>query len=80
MTPRQLVRLAEVRELAASGEALALRRNARLSQPEVGAVVGVPHPTISRWERGLRRPCGEAALRYLDLLLALRKAPSNAHS
>jgi DNA-binding transcriptional regulator YiaG len=71
---KDAIRLSEVRRLAETGEARQIRLRARLSTVHFARVVGVTHPTILRWERGQRRPNGEAALRYLDLLTALTKA------
>lgn len=60
--------LSRVRRLAVTGAARALRENAGLSLSEVALDSGVHKTTISRWERGLRRPRGEAAARYLRVL------------
>jgi predicted transcriptional regulator len=62
------VRLTLIRKLAASGEARLIRESAGLSLTEAGAGAKVDRITIHRWEVAKRRPRGEAALRYLDLL------------
>jgi DNA-binding transcriptional regulator YiaG len=67
MTPN-LVRLADVREAARSGEARRLRLSAGLSLGEVAREIRVAVPTVLRWETGERRPRGKAALRYGRLL------------
>jgi DNA-binding transcriptional regulator YiaG len=67
----KLIQLAEVRELARSGEARRIRRAANLSMGEVARVVGVSVPTVLRWETGAHRPSGKAALRWGVLLNAL---------
>lgn len=66
-------RLAEVREMCASGRARRIRQAAKLSLSEVAEDLGVTFVTISRWELGKRSPRGEAALQYLDLLQRLYK-------
>lgn len=66
-------RLVRVRLLAASGEAEAIRRSARLSLGETGRAINASHVTVMRWEDGSRRPTGPAALRYADLLDRLRE-------
>jgi DNA-binding transcriptional regulator YiaG len=71
---KDAVRLSEARRLAETGEARQIRLKSRLSTVHVARVCGVTHPTILRWERGQRRPSGDAALRYFDLLTALTKA------
>ncbi len=62
------LRLAAVRELADTGRLREQRLRSRLSLAEVAEAVGATAAAVSRWERGLRRPRGEAAIRYLDLL------------
>ncbi len=62
------LRLAAVRELAETGRLRERRLRSRLSLAEVAEAVGTTAATVSRWERGLRKPRGEAAIRYLDLL------------
>lgn len=71
MKTETALRLASVRELAKSGRARELRREARLSLAEIGAVVGVDQATVWRWETGRRAPQGAPALRYEALLRSL---------
>ncbi len=68
LTAQDLTRLARVRSLARSGAARAARLAAGLSLVEVAEVVGVQPATVSRWERGVRSPHGDAALRYADFI------------
>jgi transcriptional regulator with XRE-family HTH domain len=63
-----LVRLADIREAASSGQARRLRLAAGLSLGEIARELGVSVPTVLRWETGGRRPRGGAALRYGELL------------
>ncbi len=70
------VRLADVRELCASGSARVIRQAADLSLAEVAREVGVSVVTVSLWERGRQRPTGQRALRYLDLLQELCRPAS----
>lgn len=67
----ELVRLARVRQLAASGEAARIRKRSCLSASAAAGAVGVSHVSMLRWEKGQRLPSGDAALRYLELLDAL---------
>jgi len=69
----QLLDLIGVRQLAKSGAARGIRTAAGLSLADVGGAIGVAAATVQRWENGLRRPYGEAALRYGALLEALAK-------
>lgn len=62
------VRLTKIRRLAAAGGARAIREAAGLSLTEASVSAEVNRVTIFRWETGQRRPHGDAALRYLDLL------------
>ena len=68
MATRDAVRLTRMRRLAESGAARAIRESAGLSLTEAAAGAEVHRITVHRWERGTRRPRGDAALRYLDLL------------
>jgi transcriptional regulator with XRE-family HTH domain len=71
MTTKDLQRLTVVRRLAASGEARRRREAAGISLAELAEHCGVDASSVWRWERGVRRPRGDAALRYgrlLDLL------------
>ena len=67
MRTSQLVELTRIRESASQGETREARLAARLSLAEVAVVLEVSKTTLSRWERGLRRPTGAAALRYARL-------------
>lgn len=73
MTDTQVLRLADVRAAVTSGEAERLRTAAQLSISEVARACGVDQSTVWRWERGTRRPRGEAALLYGQLIDSLRK-------
>jgi len=70
MTPQELIR---VRRLATTGAARAMREDAGLSLSELAAAVQVHKVTIFRWEHGQRRPRGEAARRYLEVLDGLAR-------
>jgi DNA-binding transcriptional regulator YiaG len=71
LTVDELAALARVRALAESGAARAFREAAGLSLGEVAGPVGTDKGTLSRWERGQQRPCGAAALRWLEVLVRL---------
>ncbi|MEU9405077.1 helix-turn-helix transcriptional regulator [Streptomyces sp. NPDC048281] len=78
MTDTQVLRLAEVRAAVASGEAENLRVAAQLSIGEVARACGVDQSTVWRWERGTRKPRGEAALVYGQFINSLRKQAASA--
>lgn len=63
--------LARLRHWTKNGHAKAIREGAGVSLAEVATDVRAHRSTISRWERGLRRPQGEAAIRYLRVLEGL---------
>ena len=69
---REIERLAEVRALAASGEARRIRLAAKLSQGDLGRACDVTESAVSRWENGERVPRGRAALVYGQVLAMLR--------
>jgi DNA-binding transcriptional regulator YiaG len=69
-----LVKLATVRAWSQSGRARQIRETAGLSLREVAYAVDVSVSALFRWEAGDRRPRGEAALRYADLLGDLEAA------
>lgn len=65
MDARELIR---VRRLAKTGAARVIREEAGLSLGELATTVHVHKTGIFRWEHGLRRPRGDAARRYLEVL------------
>lgn len=67
--------LAEVklrRRLPGPALARQIRLNAGLSQARLARELGVQRVTVARWESGQRRPRGEIAARYAQLLIALQ--------
>jgi DNA-binding transcriptional regulator YiaG len=68
-----IAKLIEVRAAARSGKARQLREGAGISQAEVAAAVGVTRACVSRWEAGARKPGGQAAQRYAQLLELLKR-------
>jgi DNA-binding transcriptional regulator YiaG len=70
------IRLAKVRALAASGEARRIRERALLSCADIAGSCGVDQASVWRWEEGTRRPHGDAAIRYGELLESLDRAAS----
>ncbi|GKQ37376.1 hypothetical protein ALMP_39140 [Streptomyces sp. A012304] len=77
MAQAQALRLADLRSALSTGEAEQLRVAAQLSIGEVAQACGVDQSTVWRWERGTRKPRGEAALAYADLLESLRQRSSS---
>lgn len=61
----------EAREAARSGRGERLRIAAGISQGELAAAIGVTPAAVSRWEAGERRPRGDAAVAYAQLLRSL---------
>jgi len=53
--------------------ARAVRTAAGVPQDAVADELGVHRVTVARWELGTRRPRGELAQRYADVLECLRK-------
>ncbi|WP_084701037.1 helix-turn-helix domain-containing protein [Streptacidiphilus anmyonensis] len=81
MAQAHALRLVEVRAALSSGEAQRLRAAAQLSISEVANECGVDQSTVWRWEKGIRKPRGIAAIRYGALIAALREhfsAPAEA--
>ncbi len=78
MNTEELERLATVRRLVATGEARRRRVAASLSLGEVAGACGVDSSTVSRWETGVRRPRGTAALRYGHVLDLVTKEACSA--
>lgn len=68
----KLEKLARARQLASSGEARRRRQEAGFSLREIAEETGVGTDTIWRWETGRRRPGGQAALAYLEVIEKLR--------
>jgi DNA-binding transcriptional regulator YiaG len=67
----QLLDLVQVRALTKSGRAREIRVAAGLSLADVAGAIGVSPACVQRWERDLRRPYGDPALRFGALLAAL---------
>jgi transcriptional regulator with XRE-family HTH domain len=60
--------LARVRAQLRTGEARAIRKQAGLSQADVGRAVGSDGPQVSRWETQKSVPRRESALKLARLL------------
>ena len=65
---REVELLVTARDAGRSGRGRELREAASLSQTEAASFCDVTAATISLWESGKRRPTGEAASRYGQLL------------
>lgn len=70
---------AELYRLTSSGEARRIREESGLTLAIVARSISADRAQVSRWEKGQRRPTGQAALDYLHLLHRLAKAggPNN---
>jgi DNA-binding transcriptional regulator YiaG len=73
LSTAELLKLAEARRLAQSGEGRAVRLAAGMSCDQIGGAIGVSGVAISRWETGQRKPSGEPALKYVDVIGGLSK-------
>lgn len=73
----RIERLVRVRQLCHSGAARSARLAAELSLSEVAKVIDTAPSTVYRWETCERKPRGDAALRYEQLLGRLLQ-PSRA--
>jgi len=67
-TVKDLKRLTRARSFAESGAARSIRIAADLSLREVASAAGVSVSTLWRWENQQRRPRGDAAIRYSQVL------------
>lgn len=76
MEPNELVALALIRQLAATGEARRRRIAAKLRQTEMASGLHVRPGTLSRWESGERIPSAVAALAWLSALQLIAGATS----
>lgn len=65
--------LVEARTYASTGQAVAIRQAAGLSQGEIARAIGTTRSSISRWEAKLRRPSGPPAIAWARLLRELAK-------
>ena len=63
--------LAEAVRISRDGSAKALRHDLGLAAIAVGAPCGVTASAVTRWENGLRRPTGRAAVEWVRLLRRL---------
>lgn len=73
-----LIKLARARRYAASGDARTIRTANDLSIAEMAEAIGVDESTVCRWELGMRRPGGDAAVQWVDLLDRLQKTARRA--
>ncbi len=71
MNINDLLLVALARRAAKDGTAKEVRIANGLTQADVGSVCGVTPQAVTRWERGVRVPGSEAALRYGRLLRRL---------
>lgn len=78
MTGKQLALLRVAERYGKDGSARRIRTSGKVSMLLMSQSVGVAESTISRWENGLRRPRGEAAIRWVELLLELDEANKKA--
>ncbi|MET0417289.1 MAG: helix-turn-helix transcriptional regulator [Actinoplanes sp.] len=74
MTAEQLVLLGIAARRAEDGSGRRIRESAHLSLRLVAQNIGVAEATVSRWEKGNRKPRGEAAIRWVRLLDQLDRA------
>jgi DNA-binding transcriptional regulator YiaG len=73
MTRDQLLLLVEARAAASDGTGSEIRRQAGLSQSQLAQAIGVRPSAVCRWENQVRKPSGDAALRYGRVLRLLRE-------
>lgn len=78
-TPEALRQAAAARAMCASGEARAIREDARITLRELAAIVGVDHKALARWENGVWAPTFDHAVAYFAALEALRDVEEPAH-
>ena len=68
-----LAAIERLRHWCVSGEARKIRVSAHLTGLQLANLAGVSPAGVSCWERGVRRPHGESALRYFQTLTELRE-------
>ena len=78
MTAEELVLLGIARRRAADGTGRRIRTTAQLSMRLIADAIQVSEGTICRWEKGERRPSGDAAVRWARLLHELDRANTKA--
>lgn len=69
----RLFKLVAARRHSVTGTGQEIRKRAKLTRPDVAGAVGVEPITIYRWERALRVPRGEPAIRWAELLETLEQ-------
>ncbi len=57
---------------------VAKRKERGLTQAELGAMLGISGKAVSKWERGLSKPCDEHLYRLVDLLGLPVDSPTTA--
>jgi len=67
---RDLLLIAAAR-YARTGEGRRIRERANMQQQEMASRIGLTSNGLYRWERGQRRPQGEAAIRWAQQLTRL---------
>jgi DNA-binding transcriptional regulator YiaG len=78
MTPQEVVLLATAHTYARTGTGREIRQEAGLSIEVVATAAGSSKAVLSRWERGLRMPRGEQAIKWAELLGDMRRAMTRA--
>lgn len=68
MSPEQLRTVGELRELALSGQARALREARHIGLRELAIAIGTSPSAVSRWENGINKPRGANALKWAEVL------------
>ncbi|WP_443079989.1 helix-turn-helix domain-containing protein [Streptomyces sp. P9-A2] len=68
MTPEELRTVGELRCLASSGHARALREARHIGLRELARTIGASPSTVSRWETGISQPRGAVALKWAAVL------------
>src|ERR1035441_10050392 len=66
-----VLKIAGIRKMCASGDARRVRLARKLSLGELASVLGSSPAVVARWETGACRPRPPAALRYASLISAL---------
>lgn len=69
-----VLKLASAKRLAANGHGREVRRAAGLSLHDMAAPIGVADATLYRWENGQRKPTGQPAVAWVELIADLERA------
>jgi DNA-binding transcriptional regulator YiaG len=78
MTAKRMLLLKVAVDRSKNGTGRQIREQAQVPMRLVAEHIGVTEATVSRWETGDRRPRGEPAIRWVELLDEMRRELAKA--